>query len=80
MSLDETNCHTAPWCPLPTWHPSRCHADALALAFASGFEKAVARGQKFSYLAKGLSNPLDLVDDYGKVEAHDWLSAPGGFR
>lgn len=55
----------APWCPLPTWHPSRCHVAALA----------VEPGRALPQI-----NPLDLVDDYGKVEAQDWLSAPGGFR
>lgn len=64
MSKDETDQHAAPWCPIPPWHPARCHMHWLAEA-----DKTLSR-----------VNPLDLVDDYGKVEAQDWLSAPGGFR
>lgn len=65
MSQEKANPDAAPWCQLPIWHPARCHSKTL--------DNEPAR-------ALSSINPLDLVDDYGKVEAQDWLSSPGGFR
>lgn len=55
---------TAPSCPLPTWHPACAHVPAL-------HEIAAPRKMR---------STLELLDDYGLVDAQDWLSAPGGFR
>jgi hypothetical protein len=54
-----------PSCTVPILHPARAHTP--------GVEPDVTRTWK-QY------SVLDLVDDYGMVDAQDWLSAPGGFR
>jgi hypothetical protein len=55
----------APSCTLPILNPARAHIPA-------GDTDVRRTWKQYSV--------LDLVDDYGMVDAQDWLSAPGGFR
>ena len=64
-----TYLHPAPWSPLPLTHPARAYTSAENTNVAETI--AAFRLQH---------SPIQYGDDYDRVMAEDWLSAPGGFR
>lgn len=55
-------------------------ADFLAANPGCSAVSVAHRGAHIRMDRAGHTRVESMVDDYGLVERHDWMSAPGGFR